>query len=86
MGSFFVFPYPPFQFLNLVIIGRWISAGIPHPKLVIFQAIDIYFAPKPSKSPFHFVVEVLCQRIDAQTASHGCRLFTKRALGAKVFV
>lgn len=31
-GVFFVFPYPPFQFLKLVVIGRRIVAAIPSPK------------------------------------------------------
>lgn len=85
MGSFFVFPYPPFQFLKLVVIGRWIVAGILSLKRIIWL-LELNSAHKPNKSPFYFVVSGLYRRIDVQTASCGCRLFTKRALGAKVFV
>lgn len=32
---FFVFPDPPFQFLKLVVIGRWIVAGFLAAKAVL---------------------------------------------------
>lgn len=85
MGSFFVFPYPPFQFLKLVVIGRWIVAGILSLKRIICLEV-LNPDHKTNKSRFYLPVVVLYRRIDVQTASCGCRLFTKRALGAKVFV
>lgn len=37
---FFVFPYPPFQFLKLVVIAWWVVAGILSVKRIIWLAVS----------------------------------------------
>lgn len=86
MGSyFFVFPYPPFQFLKLVVIAWWVVAGILLLKRIIYLA-DLNLGKKANEGQSYSPAVVLNPRIDVRTARCGCRLFTKRALGAKVFV
>lgn len=82
---FFVFPYPPFQFLKLVVIASWVVAGIQSVKRIILLVVPNP-EEKANKGQFYFPAVVLYPKIDVRTARCGCRLFTKRALGAKVFV
>lgn len=86
VGSyFFVFPYPPFQFLKLVVIAWWVVAGILSVKRIIWSA-ELDPGEKANEGQSYSPAVVLNPRIDVRRARCGCRLFTKRALGAKVFV
>lgn len=83
-GAFFVFPYPPFQFLKLVVISGWFVAAFVPLKEAVWL-VDQQADHRPHRRCFYSAVFLLYLRIGAHTASCGCRLFTERALGAKVF-
>lgn len=86
VGSyFFVFPYPPFQFLKLVVIAWWVVAAILSVKRIIWSA-ELDPGEEANEGRSYSPAVVPNPRFDVRRARRGCRLFTKRALGAKVFV